>query len=93
MTEIPPADVPPRLTDYEAERAMFRLEVPERFNPVIDIVERWASEAPDDLALVSLDGQGGVVAEQTVGGPGARVAARGARAAGARDPARATRSS
>ena len=61
----PRRDAPPRLTDYAAERASYRVDVPERFNPVIDIVERWAVEAPDDVALVSLDGQGGVVAEQT----------------------------
>ena len=67
MDEIPAAaELPPRLTDYEAERATFRIEVPERFNAVIDIVERWAAEAPADLALISLDGQGDVVAEQTV---------------------------
>jgi acetyl-CoA synthetase len=67
MTETAAAtDVPPRLTDYETERASFRIEVPERFNAVIDIVERWATEAPKDMALVSLDGGGDVVAEQTV---------------------------
>jgi acyl-coenzyme A synthetase/AMP-(fatty) acid ligase len=66
MTEMAAADVPPRLTDYETERASFRIEVPERFNAVIDIVERWATEAPEDMALVSLDGRGDVVAEQTV---------------------------
>src|SRR4051794_14377446 len=67
MTETAPvAAVAPRLTDYEAERASFRIEVPERFNAVIDIVERWAAEAPQDMALVSLDGAGDVVAEQTV---------------------------
>jgi acetyl-CoA synthetase len=51
------------MADYAAERASFRLAVPERFNPVLDIVERWADEAPEDLALVSLDGAGGTVAE------------------------------
>jgi acetyl-CoA synthetase len=66
MTDMAAADVPPRLTDYETERASFRIEVPERFNAVIDIVERWATEAPEDMALVSLDGRGDVVAEQTV---------------------------
>ena len=67
MTETAAAaDVPLRLTDYESERASFRIEVPERFNAVIDIVERWAAEAPEDMALVSLDGRGDVVAEQTV---------------------------
>ena len=58
---------PPRLESYEAERAAYRVEVPDRFNAVLDIIERWASEAPGDIALLSLDGQGGVVAEQTVG--------------------------
>jgi acetyl-CoA synthetase len=67
MTDLTSAmEVSPRLTDYDTERATFRIEVPERFNPVIDIVERWAMEAPVDMALVSLDGQGDVVAEQTV---------------------------
>ena len=67
MTETTTAaDVPPRLTDYETARATFRIDVPERFNAVIDIVERWAAEAPADMALVSLDGRGDVVAEQTV---------------------------
>jgi acetyl-CoA synthetase len=53
------------MESYEDERATYRVEVPEVFNPVVDIVERWAGEAPDDLALVSLEGSGGVVAEQT----------------------------
>ena len=48
-------------------------------NPVIDIVERWADESPDDVALVSLDGEGGVVAEQTAADL-ARDARRAARA-------------
>jgi acyl-coenzyme A synthetase/AMP-(fatty) acid ligase len=62
---VPSRSAAPRLTDYEHERGTYRVEVPERFNPVIDIVERWAAEAPHDLALVSLDGQGGLVAEHT----------------------------
>lgn len=65
MSPLPDRSAAPRMSDYEAEKAGFRLEVPAVFNPVIDIVERWAAEAPDDLALVSLDGQGGVVAEQS----------------------------
>ncbi len=65
MPALPDRTAEPRMSDYDAEKAGFRLEVPEVFNPVIDIVERWAAEAPDDLALVSLDGAGGVVAEQT----------------------------
>jgi acetyl-CoA synthetase len=53
------------MADYESECAGFRLEVPEAFNPTIDIVEAWAGRSPDALALVSLDGAGGVVAEQS----------------------------
>ena len=66
MSALPDRTAPPRMSDYEEEIAGFRLAVPEVFNPVLDIVEKWAGEAPDDLALVSLDGAGGVVAEQTV---------------------------
>jgi acetyl-CoA synthetase len=65
MSALPDRSAEPRMKDYEAEKAGFRLEVPEVFNPVLDIVERWAEEAPDNLALLSLDGQGGVVAEQS----------------------------
>ena len=62
---LPDRSAPPRLADYEAERSSYRVEVPERFNAVIDIVERWAAEAPDDLALLSLEGDGSTMAEHT----------------------------
>src|SRR5438067_2344343 len=66
MNVAPPdGHAPPRLEDYDAERTTYRVEVPGDFNAVVDIIERWADEAPDDMALVSLDGTGGVVAEQT----------------------------
>jgi len=61
----PDRSAPPRMESYEQERARYRIEVPQTFNPVIDIVERRAQEAPDDVALVSLDGEGELVAEQT----------------------------
>ena len=54
------------MASYEEERATWRIDVPERFNPVIDIVESWAAETPDDLALISLGPEGETVAEQTV---------------------------
>jgi len=41
--ERPGRDAPPRLTDYEEARRDFRLAVPERYNPVLAIVETWAS--------------------------------------------------
>jgi acyl-coenzyme A synthetase/AMP-(fatty) acid ligase len=62
---LPTRSDPPRLADYESERRRYGVDVPERFNAVIDIVERWAAEAPTDMALLTLDGQGTVVAEQT----------------------------
>ncbi len=63
--ELPPRDCPPRLADYAVERATYRIEVPERFNAVCDIVDPWAAEDPDALAVLSLDGAGEVVAAQT----------------------------
>ena len=57
----PGRDAPPRLTDWEAERAAFTQAVPERFNAVIHVVDRWASEHPAAPAVLSLDGRGDVV--------------------------------
>jgi acetyl-CoA synthetase len=61
----PARDCAPRLGDIDAERASYRVEVPERFNPVLDIVDVWASEDPDALAVVSLNAAGDVVLEQS----------------------------
>jgi acetyl-CoA synthetase len=61
----PGRDCAPRLTDIDAERASYRMAVPERFNAVLDIVDVWASEDPDALAVLSLDAAGGVVAEES----------------------------
>jgi acetyl-CoA synthetase len=77
VVAAPTRDAEPRMVSYEDECASFRLEVPDRFNPVLDIVERWASEQPDDVALLSLDELGGVVALQTA----AELAAESRRAA------------
>lgn len=62
---VPGRDVAARLQDYAVERATFRLDVPETFNPVVDIVETWAAEDPDALAVLSLGPDGEVVGEQT----------------------------
>ena len=62
---LPARDCPPRLVDLDTERASYRVEVPHRFNAVLDIVEKWASEDPDALAVLSLDGLGEVVAAQS----------------------------
>jgi acyl-coenzyme A synthetase/AMP-(fatty) acid ligase len=65
QTLLPDRSAPPNLSSYEAERESYSVRVPERFNPTLDIVERWGSEAPDDLALVSLGPSGETVAEHT----------------------------
>ena len=74
----PGRDAPPRLTDYDAERASFSLEVPERYNPVLHIVEGWAAEDPDAPAVLSLDAAGDVVRLDTAAdlARGSRRAAR-----------------
>src|SRR5215472_17663605 len=41
----------PHMTDYEAERAHFHLEVPEAFNFATDVIGTWASN-PDKLAML-----------------------------------------
>jgi acyl-coenzyme A synthetase/AMP-(fatty) acid ligase len=78
-TTRPDRSTPPNLTSYEEERARYRLALPERFNPVIDIIDAWAADAPDDLALVSLGPDGSTVAEHTVADV-ARASRRAARA-------------
>jgi acyl-coenzyme A synthetase/AMP-(fatty) acid ligase len=41
------------------------MEVPARFNPVVDVLEAWARREPDALALLSLDPSGDVAARHT----------------------------
>jgi acyl-coenzyme A synthetase/AMP-(fatty) acid ligase len=41
----------PNMTDYEAERRNFRLEVPEYFNFATDVTGKWASD-PQKLAML-----------------------------------------
>jgi acetyl-CoA synthetase len=61
----PPRDCAPRLRDYAAERAGYRVQVPERFNAVHAIVDAWAREAPGDPAVLSLDATGEVIGLDT----------------------------
>ncbi len=61
----PTRDSAPRLTDYDQERASFTLDAPERYNPVLAIVESWAREDPDTPAVLSVDGRGDVVSVLT----------------------------
>src|SRR5438270_2190057 len=41
----------PNMTDYEAERRNFHLDVPEQFNFAIDVMDKWASN-PNKLAML-----------------------------------------
>jgi acetyl-CoA synthetase len=71
MTESPIVSLPdrsaePRMASYERERDTFRVAVPPRFNPVLDILETWAAERPDQSALVSIDGDGRLVSDQSI---------------------------
>src|SRR5579884_2404062 len=47
MTQTPT----PNMTDYEAERQHFHLDVPAEFNFAIDVIGKWASD-PDKLAML-----------------------------------------
>jgi len=62
---LPDRSAEPNLWDYEEARASYHPEVPDRFNATVDIIDKWAQEAPDDLALVSLGPKGETVAEHT----------------------------
>jgi acetyl-CoA synthetase/medium-chain acyl-CoA synthetase len=45
------------MTNYEQERATFRLDVPETFNFGFDVVDRWAQD-PSKLAMLWVDDAG-----------------------------------
>ncbi len=62
----PDRSCPPAVTSYEQARRDFRLDVPERWNPVLGIVEAWAAQDPEALALVSVSGDGASSVEQSV---------------------------
>ena len=59
-------DCAPGLMDVGAERGAYHVEVAERFNAVLDIVDAWVSDEPDALPTLSVDAVGEVVAEQLV---------------------------
>ncbi len=73
----PTREAPANLGSYADQRARFRVEAPERYNPVLAIVERWAQEDPQAPAVLSLDAVGEVVALQSA----AELAAASRRAA------------
>ncbi|MCH7564449.1 MAG: AMP-binding protein [Gemmatimonadetes bacterium] len=53
------------MEDYEVTRRDFRLTVPERFNYTIDVVDRWARDEPDKLALVAIHPDGRTATRHT----------------------------
>lgn len=55
-----------RLASYDQEMARFRIEVPQRFNPVLAILDSWAEDDPSALALVSVGAEGALIAQHTV---------------------------
>ena len=67
----------PHMTDYEAERRNFRLDVPEMFNFATDVIGKWARD-PNKLAMLWV-GQDGEERRITF----AQFAARSSRAANA----------
>ena len=73
-------DCAPGLMDVDAERGAYHVEVSERFNAVLGIVDAWASDEPDAVPMLSVDAVGEVVAEQSVADL-ARASREGARRA------------
>jgi acetyl-CoA synthetase/medium-chain acyl-CoA synthetase len=45
------------MTNYEAERRNFHLDVPEKFNFAIDVIDKWASD-PNKLAMLWVGANG-----------------------------------
>lgn len=68
----------PRMTSYEQTRAAYRVRVPASFKAT-DIIDDWALEAPDAIALLTLDADGEIVDSKTVAALAAesRAVARG----------------
>lgn len=63
---VPTRNAAPNMADWATTRADWRLEVPERFNPVVDILEAWEAEDPDAVALISIDENGDEGSRHTV---------------------------
>jgi acetyl-CoA synthetase len=43
---------------YEATRAGFRWQIPERYNIAVDVCDRWAASAPDRVAIIDIADDG-----------------------------------
>jgi acetyl-CoA synthetase len=55
----------PRMLSYDQARATYSLAIPPNFKAT-DILDDWAAEAPDDMALLTLDANGEIVDSKTV---------------------------
>ena len=58
------ADLTPNMVNYEETFRDFRLEVPERFNFGLDVVDRWAEDRTK-LALISVSSDGDQIQQHT----------------------------
>jgi acetyl-CoA synthetase len=50
--EVMPQQQPRNMTDYESTYRNFRWERPTHFNFTADVIDRWATERPDQIALL-----------------------------------------
>ena len=48
----------PKMRDYEACRRAVHLTIPESYNFGFDVVDRWADESPDKVAIIAVDRTG-----------------------------------
>ena len=65
MAGRPGRETAPRMRDYTVERDRYSPSVPPRFNAVRDIVERWAEEDANALALLTISGDGQEIARHS----------------------------
>jgi acetyl-CoA synthetase len=50
----------PDIRDYDRLIGEFRWQIPERYNIGVDVCDRWAAHAPDQAAILEVDGRGDV---------------------------------
>jgi acyl-coenzyme A synthetase/AMP-(fatty) acid ligase len=67
------ADDRMNMRDYEATRASFSLDVPARFNYTRDVIDAWAADEPDRLALIAVEDDGETAQHVTFGELGRRA--------------------
>ena len=50
------------MTDYAATKATFRPGVPDEYNFTRDVIDRWAVDSPEKIALIALFAHAGLPA-------------------------------